>query len=171
MTEGRDARRLLRRLAELWALAGGAMVLAIMAATTLNVAGFGLDRLARLAGGGVPGLPGYEDFVGLAVSAAALMFLPHCQAERGHVVVELFVAALPAAVRRGLDRLWLLLVAGIAGFLGWWMAEGMAEARADNVLTPVLGWPVWPFYAPGLVSLALWAAVALLQVREGSGDV
>lgn len=156
-------------MASAWALAGGLVLLAIMAVTTANVAGFAADRVARPFGGSVSGLPGYEDFVRLAVSGAALMFLPWCQHRRGHVRVELFGALLPPALTRALDRLWLAALAGLALFLAWWMAQGLAETRADGALSPVLGWPQWPFYAPGIVSLVLWALVAGWQAATGEG--
>lgn len=162
--------RIALRLAESWAIVGGVLLIAIMLVTSVNIAGFGLDRLARHYGGSVSGLPGYEDFVSLAISCAALMFWPYCQARRGHVKVELFVKLLPLAARRLLDRLWLVAGVLVAGFLAYWMVLGMLETQADNARSGVLGWPVWPFYAPGIVSLALWALVAALQIPDERGD-
>ena len=66
-------RPLLEKLAAGSALLGGLILLAIVAVTAANAGAFALDRVARLLGGTVSGLPGYEDFVRLAVSAAALM--------------------------------------------------------------------------------------------------
>lgn len=63
----------LRRLAEWFALAGGLILLLIVAVTTTNTSAFILDRMAGLLGSNVAGLPGYEDFVQLAISGAALM--------------------------------------------------------------------------------------------------
>ena len=137
-----------------------------MLVTSMNAAGFSLDRIARLYGKSVSGLPGYEDYVTLAISAAALMFLPYCQAKRGHVTVDLFAQLLPIKVRRFLDRMWLIIMALLACFLTYWMVLGMFETRNDNVLSPVLGWQVWPFYLPGIISLILWAAIAVLQAFE-----
>ena len=162
--------RLTNRLAELWALLGGALVFSIMIATTINVAGFGLDRAARTFGWSVPGLPGYEDFVTLAIASAALMFLPYCQVRRGHVKVDVFTNLLPASAPQLLDRLWLFATAALAGFLAYWMLVGLLETRADNVLSPVLGWTVWPFYVPGIVSLILWGTVAAAQSFESEPD-
>lgn len=158
--------RAVRRLAEWWAVAGGLLLLAIVLVTAANAGAFALDRLARAWGGTVAGLPGYEDFVRLAISAAALMFFPYAQAERGHVAVDIFVSYLPPGLRLALERLWLLATAGIALFLAWWMWFGMAQARADALVTGVLGWPDWPFYLPGIASLILWAAVAAVQLAE-----
>ncbi|MDZ7748095.1 MAG: TRAP transporter substrate-binding protein DctP [Halofilum sp. (in: g-proteobacteria)] len=159
--------RLLHRVAAAWAIAGGALLLAIVAVTMTNVGAFALDRVARLFGAHVAGLPGYEDFVRLCVSAAVLMLLPWCQARRGHVAVDIFADTLmPARVQRSLDLLWQLLMAALALFLAWQMAHGMVETRADGALSRVLGWPLWPFYLPGIASLVLWAAVCLVDLRR-----
>jgi TRAP-type C4-dicarboxylate transport system permease small subunit len=155
-----------RRLAEWWAVAGGLVLLAILLVTTANAGAFALDRVARLWGGTVAGLPGYEDFVRLAISGAALMFFPYAQASRAHVAVDIFVAWLPAGLRRALDRFWLVVTIAIALFLAWWMWFGMLQAREDALVTGVLGWPDWPFYLPGIASLVLWAAVAVVQLPE-----
>jgi len=160
---------LLHRIVVWWALAGGGVLLAIVLATVVNAGGFALDRLARLAGGTVPGLFGYEDFVRLAVSAAALMCFPYCQLKRGHVAVEFLADRLPAAAQRLIDASVSLGLAVSFAFLAYWMALGMAETRADGALSRVLGWPEWPFYLPGVLSLALSALVALQQLLARPG--
>lgn len=161
----RPMRRLLHRLAAAWAIAGGIVLLVIVAVTMTNVTAFALDRVARLFGAHVAGLPGYEDFVRLCVSAAVLMLLPWCQARRGHVAVDIFADTLmPAAVQRALDALWQSLMAALALFLAWQMALGMVETRDDGALSRVLGWEVWPFYLPGIVSLVLWGAICLADL-------
>lgn len=157
---------LVRRLALFWAIAGGVVLLAIVLVTTANAGAFAADRVARAWGGSVAGLPGYEDFVRLTIGCAALMFFPWAQAQRGHVSVDLFVGYLPDGLRRVLERVWLLVIIALAVFLAWWMIFGMLQARADALVTGVLGWPDWPFYLPGIASLVLWAAVAAIQIRD-----
>ena len=159
-------RAYLERLSAGWALAGGAILLAVVLVTTANAGAFALDRLARLFEANVSGLPGYEDFVRLAISAAALMLFPYCQLRRGHVVVDLFVKMMPLRLQRGLDLLALVGTAGLAFFLAYWMALGLLETRADGALSRVLGWPEWPFYLPGIASLLLWGAVATSQALD-----
>ncbi|MEZ5824831.1 MAG: TRAP transporter small permease [Geminicoccaceae bacterium] len=152
---------ILGRWADAMAVLAGFVLFVIVAVTTTNVGAFILDRFLP---GDVAGLPGYEDFVQLVIGGAALMFLPHCQARRGHVAVELFVERLPRSFQRVTDRLWLALTAAIALFLAYWMLQGLFQAKNDTVITAVLGWPVWPFYIPGLLALLLWAAIALGQI-------
>lgn len=163
---GASIDKLLERLADLFALAGGCILLAIIAVTTTNTGAFIADRIAGAFGGAVSGLPGYEDFVRLVISCAGLMFFPYCQLKRGHVAVDLFAAMTSARLQRGLDRLWLVVTAATAGFLAWWMMIGLAQKRDDGAITSVLGWPEWPFYAPGIVSLVLWALIAISQIFD-----
>ena len=159
--------RAFERLADLFALLSGVILLSIVAVTTTNTSAFILDRIARLFGSNVSGLPGYEDFVSLAISGAALMFMPYCQAQRGHVQVDLFMNMVPKPVREVFDLLWLAVTVLVALFLAYWLFYGLLEVRDDAVVTSVLGWPVWPFYIPGLLSMLLWAGVATSQIREG----
>lgn len=171
--------RRLEQLAGLWAGLGGGLLLLIAGVTAVNVGAFGLDRLARLVGHDIGGLVGYEDFVALAVGAAVPMFLPYCQCRRGHLTVDLLAdqlahwgaAGLAGWFRRWSDRLAAVLVAGAALFLAWWMVQGMIESRGDGAESRVLGWPVWPFFVPGIVSLGLWALVALVQLFEPAGTL
>ncbi len=149
-----------------WAMAGGVLLLLMVLVTVANVGAFALDRLARLWGASVPALPGYEDFVRLAISCAALMFLPYCQLKRGHVAVDLFVTRMPSVVRRILDATALMLLCALSLFLAYWMTLGMIETRGDGAVSRVLGWAEWPFYLPGIVSLLLWAAISALQVAR-----
>ena len=141
-----------------------------MLVTAANTGAFALDRLARLGGGSVSGLPGYEDFVRLALGGAALMFFPHAQARRGHVAVDIFVSWLPAGIGRLLDRLWLAATIAIALFLAWWMWVGMGRARADALVTGVLGWPDWPFYLPGIASLVPLGGGGCHAADRDAGD-
>jgi TRAP-type C4-dicarboxylate transport system, small permease component len=152
------------RLADFFAMLGGAILFVIVLVTTTNTGAFILDRFLGPFGLNVSGLPGYEDFVQLAISGAALMFFPFTQASRGHVTVDLFVANAPMPVKWLLDRMWLTLTAGVALFLAWWMVQGMLEVRSDAVEAGVLGWPIWPFYFPGIASMILWAIVSVSQM-------
>jgi TRAP-type C4-dicarboxylate transport system permease small subunit len=143
-----------------WALLGGAGLLLIVAATAFNVGAFAADMVAQRFGGSIGAFPGYEDFVRLMVSAAVLMLFPYCQLRRGHVAVDLFVERMPQTVQRAIDAISLIGMTVLVVFLLYWMVIGMTETRADHAVSRVLGWPEWPFYLPGLVSLALWALVA-----------
>ncbi|MFZ1342322.1 TRAP transporter small permease [Thiothrix eikelboomii] len=159
-------RSFLYRLADYFALGGGLIIMAIVLVTTTNVTAFALNRIASLLGGQVAGLSGYEDFVRLAMSAAALMFFPYAQVKHGHVAVDIFMNKAPAWLQRFTDKCWAVLIVIMALFLMYWMIIGLFEKRADHVVVGVLNWVEWPFYIPGILSLLLWAAIALVQVFD-----
>ncbi|MGF1529044.1 MAG: TRAP transporter small permease [Candidatus Competibacterales bacterium] len=135
-----------------------------MLLTAANVGSYLLDELARSLGGAVSAIAGYEEAVILALGVAAPMFLPYCQSQRGHVAVDFLVQRLPLGLQAALDALSLGLTTALALFLSYWLFQGMVESRDLGVVMGILGWPQWPFYWPGIVSLALWALVAGLQL-------
>jgi TRAP-type C4-dicarboxylate transport system permease small subunit len=86
------------------------------------------------------------------------------------VAVDLFMQHVPRPVQTAVDTAWLTLTALVAAFLVYWMVFGMIESRNDDAVTAVLGWPVWPFYVPGIVAMALWALVAVAQLFGDLSD-
>lgn len=147
-------------LARAAALAGGAVLLALIAMTCLSVlgrAGLWLSTLwpapwlARL--GPVRG--DYE-LIEMGTGVAVACFLPWCQVARGHAQVDL----LP--VPRALPVLWDVLMAVAMALLAWRVGAGMMQKMASGETSFLRGLPVWWGYAaclPGLV-LAAVAAVA-----------
>lgn len=154
---------MIERVAAGWAILGGLVLLSIVLVTAANVGLYVADRIT-------PGrfgiVRGYEDIVRLLVSAAALMMLPYCQLKRGHVAVDVFTERLGGRAIRAIERIVYALMAALALFLAGWMLVGMLETRSGRLVSAVLNWPEWPFYLPGLASLALWAAVAIDQLRR-----
>lgn len=167
----RDMKNVLYKAASWLAVAGGMLALLISIVTIVNVTAFGLDKIARLFDANVPAIIGYEDFVSMIVSSAALMFFPYCQAHRGHVAVDVFIKMFPDWFARVVDTLSAILMTALALFLGYMMVHGLIEVRSDNTLSAILGWPIWPFYVPGIIAMFLWAAIAGNQIFEREADV
>ena len=152
-----------------WALLGGALLLLIVAATAVNVAGFTANTIARTWGGTVPGLSGYEDGVTMLVGVAALAMFPYCQLHSGHATVDIFMQRAPAWADRGITFLSAALTAAVAMTMAVMLIYGMIDMRADNTETAVLGWPVWIFMPVAAVSCALWALAAIAQFIDPKG--
>jgi TRAP-type C4-dicarboxylate transport system permease small subunit len=156
----------LKQAAIIWATFGGFVLLLIVAVTTSNVGAFAIDRAVRHFDSTFLALPGFEDFVRLAISSAALMFFPYCQSMRGHVSVDILISRTNLKVQWALDVFSLILTVILALFLAYWMGFGLLETKADNAVSQVLGWHEWPFYIPGILSLLLWALIAFMQIFE-----
>lgn len=146
----------LDELVAIWAVLGGLVLLSIVLATAFNVGTY----LSSAVGISIAGFPGYEDFVRLTVSSAALMLFPYCQQQKGHIAVDLFAVRMPRALNHAMAIISMAAMTLLAAFLFYWMVIGMLETRADGAVSRVLQWPEWLFYLPGLISLVLWTLVA-----------
>mgnify|MGYP003115197256 FL=1 len=164
-------KNVLNKAAAWFAVAGGFLALLIAVVTMVNVTAFGLDKLARLFDANVPAIIGYEDFVSMIVSSAALMFFPYCQSRHGHVAVDVFIKMFPTWFARVVDTASGICMTLLALFLAYMMVHGLIEVRSDNTLSAILGWQIWPFYLPGIASMFLWALIAGNQVFERESNV
>lgn len=57
-------------------------------------------------------------------------------------------------------------------FLAYWMVIGLIETRTDQTSSSILSRVEWPFYAPGVISILLYAAIAMAQsldAAQGAG--
>jgi TRAP-type C4-dicarboxylate transport system permease small subunit len=156
--------RALDVLARAFALAGGAVLVAITGMSVISIAG------RTLLGRPVPG-----DFelvqVGCGVAVAA--FLPYCQLRRGNIIVDFFTVRAGPRVQAGLDALGALLLAAVMALLAWRTATGMLTIKAAGEITMIVGFPVWLGYALIVPSLALTAlaglATALTSLKASRG--
>jgi len=139
--------KLIDRAAILLALAGGCVLLLIIAVSVTNSGLFMADRVAGLWDSNIHGLSGYEDFVGLATGTAMVLMLPYCQIRHGHIAVEILAQRLPVMVNHWLGVVWLIIMAITALGLGTALLFGLIELRDDMAVSRVLGWPChqpWP---------------------------
>lgn len=161
---------LLHRICLWWVYLSGILLLLIVCTTVINISAFGLDKIARIYGHNIGGLPGYEDFVRLLIGCVALMFFPLAQAQRGHIAVDFFANKFSPSWQKYLDILWLSCTLLLVVFLCILMYFGMLESRDDGALSSILGWTEWPFYIPGIISLILWSAVLVYQIFINKGE-
>ena len=147
-----------------WALIGGALLLLIVAITAINAAGFTGNAIARLWGGNVSGLPGYEDAVQMLVGVAGLTMFPYAQLHKAHAAVDVFMQYAPGWANRMVAFVSGVVLAVLVTWMAYMLILGTLEVRSDNVETTVLGWPVWVFMPFAVVSCLLWAVAALINV-------
>lgn len=154
----------LKKLCLWWVYLAGILLFIVVTTTVINIAAFGLDKVARIFDSNVSALSGYEDLVRLLTSCIALMFFPWAQAQRGHVAVDFFANKFSPKVQQYFDMLWLSCTLVFVVFLTILMFMGMIESYEDGAVSTTLGWAEWPFYGPGIISLALWAVVLAFQI-------
>ncbi len=126
---------------------------------------------------GLGSIRGDFELVEMSCAFAAGLFLPLCQLNRGHVMVDLFTNWLPSRAQRGLDWLWLLFFAAGWACLAVLTFHGMLESREYGDRTMLLSLPLWWTFLPALLGSAISCVIALSQVawpramaESGSGD-
>lgn len=154
-----------RRLALVFAYLGGVVV-----------AGVGIVSAVSIVGRTLLGRPILGDFelVEIGTAVAGSLFLPYCQAVRGHVIVDFFTARASAAAVAWLDRAGALLMAATFWLIGWRTIVGCLDIARSGESSMLMQIPIWVGYAaivPGVLVAGLIAlAQALAGSRVGSAD-
>jgi TRAP-type C4-dicarboxylate transport system permease small subunit len=149
--------RVLDGLARAFALAGGAVLVAITALSVVSITG----RTLR----GTP-VPGDFELVQVGCAVAIAAFLPWCQRRRGNIIVDFFTTRASARTQGVLDALGALLLAAVLALLAWRTWAGMLTVRASGEISMIVSFPIWIGYAAIVPSLLLAAVVALATAAE-----
>jgi TRAP-type C4-dicarboxylate transport system permease small subunit len=146
-----------RRIIELWALAGGLLLVAII---LMNAYSLVADILF-----GKP-LAGDFELVEVGVAVAAFAFLPYCQLTGANVSADIFMQNARPGIQSALSAVAGAIALAFATLLLWRMALGLVELRAYRETTTIVGFPIWFAYVPILASLALLVVAALISLRD-----
>ncbi len=134
------------------ALAGGLILLALIGLSAWSVAGRWLADAP---------LQGDFELVQLGCAACVSAFLPLCQMEKGHVIVDFFTLKAGPGTRAVLDAFGNLLLGGVGALVAWRLALGMASVREAGETSMILDLPIWMAYAPMILSFAVLALAGL----------
>ena len=107
------------------------------------------------------------ELTGVAAGAAIALFMPWCQLQRGHVMVDFFTLRASRRTQQALDRLGALLMAAVMALMAWRTALGGLSAWHAHAGTMMLGFPEWVVYAAMVPALALSTVIALTQAVRG----
>ena len=146
-----------RRIIELWALAGGLLLVAII---LMNAYSLVADILL-----GKP-LAGDFELVEVGVAIAAFAFLPYCQLTGANVSADIFMQNARPGIQAALSAAAGAIALAFAALLLWRMALGLVELREYRETTTITGFPIWVAYVPILLSLALLLVAALISLRD-----
>jgi TRAP-type C4-dicarboxylate transport system permease small subunit len=150
---------MLNVIAVLLAYLGGAVVCAV-----------GLLSAASIIGRSAFGRPVTGDFelVEIGIAVAGSLFLPYCQAKRGHIVVDLFTLKAAQRTISYLDRFGDLLMAAALLVVGWRTGVAAHDLLRSGETSMLLGFPKWLGYAatvPGTIMAGLIASAQVAGVK------
>ncbi|MEX2220368.1 MAG: TRAP transporter small permease [Candidatus Rokuibacteriota bacterium] len=149
--------RVLDGLARAFALAGGALLVALTGMSVASVTGRAVL--------GTP-VPGDFELVQVACGASIAAFLPYCQLRRGHIIVDFFTARAGPRVQGALDALGALALTSVMALLAWRTLEGMLTVKASGEVSMIVGFPIWIGYAAIVPSLVLTALVGFATAAD-----
>ena len=149
------AYRRIERLARAFALAGGLLLVGVMAMTVISVLGRYLFNAP---------VPGDYEITELAMGIAVFAFFPYCHVSRANIVVELFTGKMPPRFKAALDAMHNLTFAAVAGLIAWRLFIGGMHKFDDGETTVFLGIPLHWAYFPALLGAVLLTAVCILML-------
>ncbi len=149
---------LLEKLARLFAVAGGLVMVAITLITSYSIVGRWLF--------GSP-LLGDTEIVEFGMAFAVAAFMPLCQWRGENIIVDFFTARTSAATQERMDRFGALLVSIMLGLLAWRTASGAVSQQEAGSTTMLMQWPEWYAYVAMVPPLALTAVIGLYTVITG----
>ncbi len=164
--------RIVSAVASTLALLGGLLLLALVVMSVVSITGralvgvfdfFPFDRLGPV--------PGDFEMVEAGCAVAVCAFLPWCQLNRGHVTVDVFVAAAGDRAKAVLALVGNALMTIAAAVIAWRLQLGLEDKLSYGETTMILQMPVWYGYAGAVVGLWTFAATSLYTVWRSVNEV
>lgn len=152
------------------AYAGGAVVAAVGIMSAISIVGRSFWSSPIL---------GDFELVQIGIAVAGSLFLPYCQATRGHIVVDFFTLKAGPATILWLDRFGALLMAVALLVVAWRTVAGALEIAQSGETSMLMAFPIWLGYAAavpgvcaaGLIALAQAAGIALPERRTDPEEI
>ena len=153
------------RIGRWLAIAGGMLLLLLMAIVVVSVSG------RALTGFGLGPIPGDFELVEMGTAVVVFFFLPWCYLRNGHAMVDLAYMHFPRSVQRAVTVLSdvLMLVAWLV--LTWRLGIAVGEKYAEQETTFILQWPLWIGYAAGFFGAVIGCFVYLAKTLSEIGMV
>ena len=153
---------LARHIIELWALAGGLLLLAVV---LMNAYSLLADMAFRRP------LAGDFELVEVGVAVAAFAFLPYCQLAGANVTADIFTQGAGPRTVAGLTLLSAVIAFAFSLLLTWRMGQGLIDLRQYGETTVIMSFPIWIAFVPIVLSLVLLALASLISVLDATADV
>jgi hypothetical protein len=154
--------RALYPVAKILAIAGGIVLCALAAMTTISIIGRA-----------IPGVgPIYGDFeiVAIGTGIAVFAFLPWCQLNRGNVVVDFFMTRAPTRAKTFFDTVGAAFYLVIASLLTWRMIFGGIEMYETAEKSLTLNFSRWQTFPLSVLMMAFLVLVVAYTVGRSAGE-
>ncbi len=152
-------------LADAAAIIGGLILTGMIVMTVASIAGRALAGLAHslpvLRGFGP--VPGDYEIMSMAGAVAVAAFMPLCQHQAGHVVVDLLFRDAGLRVRATISFIGHALFVAVGALIVRSVYSGMADKIAYGETTMLLRLPAWWGYAGVMGFFALAVLIALYR--------
>lgn len=103
------------------------------------------------------------ELVEIGIAVAGSLFLPYCQATRGHIIVDFFTLRAGPRTIGALDRFGALLMAAMFLGVGWRTIVGGVDIAASGETSMLMRVPIWVGYAAMVPGVILTGLIALAQ--------
>lgn len=143
--------RVLRCLAHVLALTGGAIVLALVVMSLVSLVGRKLFSAP---------VPGDIEMLEMAIAVAVTAFLPLCELNGNHIRVDILAGILPDGVNRVLLSVGHVLLAAVAALVAWRTVLLVDNSLTYGSTSTMLAAPLWipqSLMVPSLLMLTLCA--------------
>lgn len=155
--------RVLYRVCQFFALAGGVVLLALINMSLVSIIGRKLFAEP---------IRGDIELMEIGASIAIAAFLPLCEMRGLHIKVDTFTMKLPGCVQRGLDAIGHSLCMLAALILAWRTGLQLLDNLEYGDVSTLLSIPMWiplMFIVPSLVLLALCSLARITDLFHRSG--
>ena len=167
--------RVVTGFARALALMGGAVLIGLVLSTTASIMGRSLNTVGHLSAlsnlGGLAQLlkffgpiNGDYELVEAGVAIAVFAFLPLCQLNRAHAMVDVFTGFLGSRFNAGLALIWEVLLTAILFLVTWRISVATLEKFRYGETTFLLQMPLWWSYAICTVIAGIAAFVGFYVV-------
>lgn len=152
-----DLDRLLRRLCDISAAIGGAVLIAIACMTTASVIGRALFYHPIL---------GDIELVQLGSAVVVASFLPFTQMHRANIMVDFFTHKSSRRTQRHMDCLGCLLYTAVMALIVWRVAVGGVAMKENGERSMLMDLPLWWPYVLMLPGLSLCVVIGAVQTVQ-----
>ena len=155
------AGRMVHRLAEWVAIFGGLCLVAASILTDISITGSLTYKP----------LPGEIELVEILCGLAVFAFLPYCQLHKGHVGVDLVIAALGSKAVNWTQLAGDIIITVLIALIAWRHWIGTVDKFGNGEFTPILFIPIWWGYAAAMVLLLINVLVSIWTVYADIRDM